>query len=219
MIRDELARLIEDGYRALGELEFGESSDGYLLYHSADRNSLIGARVYHTVEDARQIAKYDSSGAYRPLKGAPNLQRGWLIMLTNLDDLKRALDFFYPGAISTWLAHQSGTAHPVCFRHTLNRQTGMYRVTRKLTDEQAQNLVKEDCRSDGRCLRTILWGIEENQPPDFLPASKTDPTVDQTGRRRAALPFLCMEACNLLVAAARTKMKKSPGALPPEKGR
>ncbi len=213
MIRDELARLIKDGFSALGELEFAESSDGYLLYHSADRNSLIDARVYHSVEDARQIAKYDSSGAYRPLKGAPNLQRGWLIQLTNLDDLKRALDFFYPGAISTWVAHLAGTAHPVCLRRTLNRQTGMYRVTRKLTVEQAQNLVKEDCRSDGRCLRTILWGIEENQPPDFLPAAKTDPTVDQTGQRRAALPFLCMEACNLLVAAARTTMKKSPHAM------
>ena len=50
-----------------------------------------------------------------------------------MDELKRALDYFYPGAIGTWLANQSGTAHPVCLRQTLNRQTGMYRVTRKLT--------------------------------------------------------------------------------------
>ncbi len=81
-----------------------------------------------------------------------------------------------------------GKATPVCLRQTLNRQTGMYRVTRKLTDDQAQNLVKEACRSDSRCLRTILWGIEENQSPDFLPSSKSDPTVDQTGQKRAALP-------------------------------
>ena len=63
MIRDELARLIKDGYNALGELEFAESSNGYLLYHWADRNSLHKARVSHSIEDARQIAKYDSSGA------------------------------------------------------------------------------------------------------------------------------------------------------------
>jgi len=210
MIRDELARLIKDGYNALGELEFAESSDGYLLYHSADRNSLPEARVHHSIEDARQIAKYDSSGTYRPLKGAPDLPRGWLIELTDIDALKRALDYFYPGAISTWLALQAGTAHPVCLRQTLNRQTGMYRVTRKLTDDQARNLVTEACRSDGRCLRTILWGIEENQPPDFLPSSKSDPTFDQTGQKRAALPFLCLEACNLLVATARTAVKNSP---------
>src|ERR1700758_2285218 len=109
MIRDELALLIEDGYNALGELEFAESSNGYLLYHSADRNSLHEAHVYHAIEDARQIAKYDSFGAYRPLKGAPNLPRGWLIQLSNIDALQKALDFFYPGAIGTWLALRSGT--------------------------------------------------------------------------------------------------------------
>ena len=40
MISDELARLIREGYNALGELEFTVSSNGYLLYHWADRNSL-----------------------------------------------------------------------------------------------------------------------------------------------------------------------------------
>jgi 4Fe-4S iron-sulfur cluster binding domain/DR2241 stabilising domain len=210
MIRDELARVIKDGYNALGELEFAESSNGYLLYHSADRNSLKEARLYHAIEDARQIAKYDSLGAYRPLKGAPNLPRGWLIQLSDIDGLQRALDFFYPGAIGSWLAVRVGTAHPICLRQTLNRQTGMYRVTRGLSTDQARNLVTEACRSDGGCLRTILWGIEENESPDFLPSSKSDPTVDQTGQRRAALPFVCLEACNLFVAAARTMMKKSP---------
>ena len=209
MIKDELARLITEGYNALGELGFAESSTGYRLYHWADRNSLNQARIYRSPKDAREIAKYDSSGAYRPLKGAPNLPRGWVLELPNINDLKTALDFFYPGAVATWLAFREGKAQPVCLRQTLNRQTGMYRVTRKLTDDQAQNLAKEACRSDSRCLRTILWGIEADHPPDFLPASKSDPTVDQTGQSRSTLPFLCLEACNLLVAAARTTVKKS----------
>ena len=209
MISDELARLIREGYNALGELEFTESPTGYRLYHWADRNSLSLAQVYRSAEDARQIAKSDAAGAYRALKGTPNLPRGWILELGNIKDLKRALDYFYPGAIATWLAYREGKARPVCLRETLNRQTGMYRVTRKLTDSQAQSLVKEFCRSDGRCLRTILWGIEPERPPDFLPSSKSDPAVDQTGQNRAALPFLCMEACNLLVAAARTALKKS----------
>jgi hypothetical protein len=209
MISDELARLIREGYNALGELEFTESPTGYRLYHWADRNSLSLAQVYRSAEDARQIAKYDAAGAYRALKGTPNLPRGWILELGNIKDLKRALDYFYPGAIATWLAYREGKARPVCLRETLNRQTGMYRVTRKLTDSQAQSLVKEFCRSDGRCLRTILWGIEPERPPDFHPSSKSDPAVDQTGQNRAALPFLCMEACNLLVAAARTGLKKS----------
>ena len=209
MISDELARLIKEGYNALGELEFTESPTGYRLYHWADRNSLSLAQVYRSAEDARQIAKYDAAGAYRALKGAPNLPRRWMLELGSIKDLKRALDYFYPGAIATWLAYREGKTRPVCLRETLNRQTGMYRVTRKLTDGQAQSLVKEACRSDSRCLRTILWGIEPDCPPDFLPSSKSDPAVDQTGQNRAALPFLCMEACNLLVAAARTALKKS----------
>ena len=209
MISDELASLIKEGYNALGELEFTVSSTGYRLYHSADRYCLNAAQVYHSAKDARQIAKFDACGTYRALKGAPNLPRRWILELVDINDLKRALDYFYPGAIATWLAYRKGKAQAVCLRQTLNRQTGMYRVTRKLTDDQAQNLVKEACCSDSRCLRTILWGIEPERPPDFLPISKSDPAVDQTGQNRAALPFLCLEACNLLVAAARTMVKKA----------
>ena len=75
----------------------GRIFEGILLYHWADRNTLHEARVYHSVKDARQIAKYDSSGAYRPLKGSPNLPRGRVIELPNIDDLKIALDYFIPG--------------------------------------------------------------------------------------------------------------------------
>jgi 4Fe-4S iron-sulfur cluster binding domain/DR2241 stabilising domain len=208
MIRDELARLIKDGYKALGELEFAESPAGYRLYHWADRNSLTGARKYCTVKDAREIAKYDSAGAYRPLKGSPNLPRGWVIELATIDELRRALDYFYPGAIAAWVAHKAGDATPVDLRQTLNRQSGMYRLTRKLTNEQARDLVTEACNSESHCLRTILWGIEEGERPDFLPPSKSDPKVDQTGQNRAAVPFICLEACNLLVAKARSTLKR-----------
>ncbi len=123
MISDELARLIREGYNALGELEFTISTNGYLLYHWADKNSLSTARLYRSPEDARQIAKYDASGAYRALKGAPNLPRRWILELASVNDLKRALDYFYPGAIATWLAYRQGKVQPVCLRQTLNRQT------------------------------------------------------------------------------------------------
>jgi hypothetical protein len=210
MIRDELARLIKDGYKALGELEFAESSAGYRLHHWADRNSLTGARKYCSVKDAREIAKYDSAGAYRSLKGSPNLPRGWVIELATIDELQRALDYFYPGAIAAWVAHRAGEATPVNLRQTLNRQSGMYRLTRKLTNEQARDLVREACNSESHCLRTILWGIEDGGQPDFLPPSKSDLEADQTGQNRAAIPFICLEACNLLVAKARSKLKTSP---------
>jgi hypothetical protein len=182
MRSDELRQLIEAGYHAIGELEFAESLEGYRLYHRVDRHFLSKAKVLRSPEDAREVAKYNVSGAYRPLKGAPN---------------------FYPAAVGIWRAFREKDATAVSLRQTLNRQTGMYRIAQKLTTEQAKNLVQKFCSSDGRCLRTILWGIEPNQHPAFLPPSKSDPSVDQTGEGRMAIPFLCLEACNLLVGAAR----------------
>jgi len=203
MIKDELASLIQHGYHAIGELEFTATTHGFRLFHSDDRNSLSEARVYRCVTDARELAKYDRSGNYRPLKGAPNLSRGWVLELADLDSLKQALDLFYPGALGTFLAHRQGEAKSVPFRETVNRQTGMYRITQKITTCEAEGLIRDHCYSKGKCLRTILWQIEPNRPINFLPDSKVDPGFDQTGQGRCTLPFLCLEPCNLVVAAAR----------------
>jgi 4Fe-4S iron-sulfur cluster binding domain/DR2241 stabilising domain len=203
MSNDELRRLIQAGYRAIGELEFAETPGGYCLYHRRDRNSLAKAKVFRSPEDAREVAKYDRIARYRPLKGAPNLPSGWVIELQNLDALKRALDYFYPGAVATWRAFRETSAPAVSLRQTLSRQTGMYRITQRLSTGQAENLVQNFCSSDGRCLRTILWGIEPGQSPAFLPPQKSDPSVDQTGEGRKVIPYLCLEGCNMLVAAAR----------------
>jgi len=203
MSNDELRRLIQAGYRAIGELEFAETPGGYRLYHRTDRNSLAKARIFRSPEDAREVAKYDRTSRYRPLKGAPNLPCGWVIELQNLDALKRALDYFYPGAVATWRAFRETNAPAVSLRQTLSRQTGMYRVAERISTGQAENLVQKFCSSDGRCLRTILWGIEPGQRPAFLPPLKSDPSVDQTGEGRKVIPYLCLEGCNMLVAAAR----------------
>jgi hypothetical protein len=203
MSNDELRELIQAGYHAIGELEFAETPDGYRLYHRRDRHSLSETTVLRSPEDAREVAKYDRSGAYRPLKGAPNLPSGWRLELPDLKALRRALDYFYPAALGTWRAFREKNARVVSLRRTLDRQTGMYRIAQKITTEQAENLVQKFCSSDGCCLRTILWGIEPDRPAVFLSRSKSDPSVDQTGEGRRVIPYLCLEGCNLLVGAAR----------------
>jgi hypothetical protein len=217
MITDHLQELIQQGCHAIGELEFAGSNaaragrglnSGYRLYHAKDRDSLASARVYREVADAREIARFDGAGNYRPLKGAPNLPRGWVLELPDLASLKQALDQFYPGALGMSIALERDELRRTPFRETVNRQSGMYRITQKITTDEAEQLVRSECRSDGRCLRTILWSIEPGQPAKFLPESKFDPAFDQTGGNRRALPFLCPEPCNLLVAAARTVVKK-----------
>src|SRR5438552_18400482 len=92
---------------------------------------------------------------------------------------------------------------------TLDRQSGMKRVAAKNSDEQINSVVGNFCRSDGGCLRAILWKRDANGtiPSTRLPAAKFDPGHDQTGRGQDAVPLLCQEACNLLVAECRKVVK------------
>lgn len=166
----------------------------FSLRHADDATS--EHLIQHTrATDARELAKYDDCGAYRPLKTAPNLRHGWELRLTSPSDLRLALDFFYPAAIGTWLAHERGEIRPVPLRETLGRQTGMYRVTQLIRDDQAAQLVEQTCNSATGCLRRILWPLA-----DAVPSPLTESDVPGG---TAEVPLLCMEACNLLVAAAR----------------
>jgi sirohydrochlorin cobaltochelatase len=209
MITDYLGSLLDAGYTAIGELEIRSERGGYRLFHHRDkavpREKL---RSDHRPEAAREVAKYTQGMQYRPLKGAPNLPGGWQLELKSLEELVRALDFIYPGAIAAHRAYSQGAVRPVPLRHSLNRQTGMYRITRKISSRQAEELISTTCTSQGGCLRTILWDIDGSGPISTLPASKFDPAVDQTGLNRKAIPFLCPEACNWLIAAARKVVKK-----------
>ena len=111
--------------------------------------------------------------------------------------------------IAVLLAHENRALPLTPLRDTLARQTGMYRVAAHLTDQQADELVAEFCRSDGGCLRTILWRRDSAGAPasQLLPPTKFDAAFDQTGRGEVTTPLLCQEACNLLIAEARAVVK------------
>ena len=78
-------------------------------------------------------------------------------------------------------AFKSGELTTTSLRETLNRQSGMYRVAAKISDEQIDGLVGDFCRSDGGCLRTILWkrDASDKDPSLKLPPEKFDLAVDQ----------------------------------------
>ncbi len=198
-----LGEWLDAGGREVGELAITLADGGFTLCHRSDlgRGDL---RLAANAEAAREIASYDDAGKFRPLKTAPNLRRGWKLCVADLRDLRRALDFFYPAMLGVWLSQLRGELAPVSLRETLGRQTGMYRVTQKLTDEQAQALIGGFCRSDGGCLKHILWRIAPEVPIHTLPAGKLQPPP-----AIPSLPLLCHEACNLLVAQARVVVKKS----------
>ncbi|PYJ92944.1 MAG: hypothetical protein DME54_04100 [Verrucomicrobia bacterium] len=199
------------------------STGGFVLSHRDDegRNDL---QTFRSTEDAIDIAKYDDAGNYRPLKTAPNLRRGWRLELATLAELKCALDYFYSGRLDVFVAWKSGQLHTTPLRQTLDRQSGMYRIAAKISDEQADRVVGDFCRSDGGCLRTILWKRDTRGTVSStkLPSEKFDPDFDQAAARApssacaeatadkttaATIPLLCQEACNLLIAECRKVVK------------
>jgi sirohydrochlorin cobaltochelatase len=191
------------------------NAGGFSLSHRDDE-TLDKFKIFRDAEDAINIAKYDDMGNYRPLKTAPNLRHGWRLEVDTIQELTRALDYFYPGRLAVFAAWKSGKLEITPLRETLDRQSGMYRVAAKISDPQINDLVANFCRSDGGCLRTILWKRDARGTVSStkLPNEKFDPGYDQAGVSGrpgsaipAAVPLLCQEACNLLIAECRKVVK------------
>jgi len=202
-----LNSLLSDGGH-FGQILIRKSGEGFVLCHRDDESE-DNLETFRRADDAIGIARYDDTGNYRPLKTAPNLRRGWHLEVVDLGELRRALDYFYPGRLAVLDAWQKNRLTMTPLRETLDRQTGMYRVAAKISDEQIDEVVGKICRSDGGCLRTILWTRDKSGavPSTKLPPEKFDPAHDQTGRGKPAIPLLCQEICSLLLNACRKVVK------------
>jgi len=222
---NSIEKLLEASLTApfcLGQILIQESGDNFVLSHRDD-DSRNPSQTFRKSEDAIEIAKYNDAGNYRPLKTAPDLRHGWRVELETREELKRALDYFYPGRLAIFVAWQRSQLRTTPLRETLDRQSGMYRIAAKISDIQIDDLVADFCRSNGGCLRTILWKRDQRDAiaSAKLPEQKFDPTCDQTrtliepgsptpatGTALATVPLLCQEPCNLLVAACRKVVKE-----------
>jgi sirohydrochlorin cobaltochelatase len=197
---------LANGLRCIGQIAIEPGENGaFVLQHREDsaRTDLVESQ---RADDAAELARFDDAGNYRPLKTAPTLRHGWKLRLANLIELRLALDLFYPGRLAAFQAFEQNELATTTLRDTLDRQTGMYRIAAQIREEQADELVSRFCRSDGGCLRTILWRRDAKGAASStkLPPEKFDPQHDQTGGDEQVLPLLCQEACNLLVAEARS---------------
>jgi sirohydrochlorin cobaltochelatase len=207
----------------LGQILVQEDGHNFVLSHRDD-DSRAPSETFQNAEDAIEIAKYDDAGNYRSLKTAPNLRHGWRLELRTQEELKRAIDHFYPGRVAIFVAWRRGLLRTTSLRETLDRQSGMYRIAANISDAQIDDLVAHFCRSNGGCLRTILWKRDQRGTiaSTKLPKQKFDPASDQvqtpsepradkasraTGTAPATVPLLCQEPCNLLVAACRKVVK------------
>ena len=185
-----LAAWLTAGGTRFGQLAVRVVADGFELRHDEDtaREDLA---LFTRWEDARALANVDDAGVFRPLKTAPNLRHGWRLVLGTVAEVRKALDYFLPAMLGVAESFTRGELAAVPLRTTLDRQTGMYAVTKKITDDQARALVERFCAG---CLKHRLWELT-------APSSAPVPTA--TG----AFPLLCQEACNLLVAEARKVVK------------
>ncbi len=204
----EFEQTLEQFGWLIGEVAVLRSA-AFELRHRDDQSRGGEELERFTADAADQIARFDDARNYRPLKTAPNLRHGWRIVCTSAADAEAAVEQLYPGRLAALRAWQRDELSTTALRQTLNRQTGMYRIASRVTDAALNELVGRFCRSDGGCLRTILWKRDGSgaAPSTLLPEAKFNPAYDQTNHGERAVPLLCQEACNLLVAAARAVAK------------
>ena len=193
----------------IGQILICRRNGSAVLSHRDDEGR-VDLQKSSNPEDALEIAHYDDDGNYRSLKTAPNLRHGWQLQLVDVQALRIAVDHFYPGRLAMFAAWKANRLTTTPLRATLDRQSGMYRIAAKISDQQLDPLIANFCRSDGGCLRTILWkrNAAGSVASTKLPPEKFDPAHDQTARGERTIPLLCQEACNLLVAECRKAVKR-----------
>ncbi|MEM7013260.1 MAG: CbiX/SirB N-terminal domain-containing protein [Verrucomicrobiota bacterium] len=100
----------------LGEVTINAQPDGeFHLRHAADDSAQqlqVGTDPY----EAREIAKHDADGEFRPLHAVSSLKRGWELRLSSEADVRVALNEFYPGALGSLTAELNGDLRVVPLR-------------------------------------------------------------------------------------------------------
>jgi sirohydrochlorin cobaltochelatase len=209
----QLRDLLRSGVHRIGQIELQTDVYGfhYVICHMADaelstESAFGGLEVHEGPADARDLSTYAEDGTYRFTKGQTNLKRGWVMVLENERDLMLALDQFYPACVGLFIAQQGGTLEIETLRDKLNRQTGMYRFARSISDAGAQKLVQEICGPAHQCAKKILWRLDANTPLDDSEASRFNGIPSELPESEA-IPLLCREACNHFVAECRKAAK------------
>ena len=219
----KLRNLLETGIHRIGEIELltAVHGFGYVICHFQDTHlakadAFGGLALHQGPAAARDLSTYAEDGTYRFTKGQVNLKCGWVMTLANEEELRQALDQFYPACLSLFLAQQGGSLEIETLRDKLNRQTGMYRFARSISDAGAQQLVQQVCGPAHQCAKKILWKIDPQTPLDDSEASRFN-GIPSDLPESEAIPLICREACNHFVAECRKAAKaefeaKSPAS-------
>lgn len=216
-IASDLKNLALAGVCRIGELSFqaNVSNLPWVICHWQDAGQLGEVRhgslqLHEGPAAARELSIYTADGHYRFAKGQLNLPRGWVLVVQNEEELRQALDLFYPAGVGLFLALQQGTLEVENLRNKLARQTGMYRSARTISDAGAQQLVREVCGPAHQCAKRILWQLDPDTPLDDSEATRYS-GIPNDLPPAGAIPLLCREACNHFVAECRRVAKEEVG--------
>ncbi len=215
VLKTGLQRWIEEGRDVMGEVHFAAGESGFTLRHLADVGvPLADLTAHEGAVAAREIARCDEAGAFRPIKTAATLRRGWVLRVKDVSELLLALEFFYPAAVGMALAQARGALEPVPLRSLLGRQTGMYRFANGITDAQAGEIIGGFCGGESKCLRRIVFNLDAVQPLGGSAEVKLGAQAGHVPGMDAArcVPLLCMEACNHIVSVARKVSRENNDA-------
>lgn len=174
------------GELVIGQVLVCRRDKSYELRHAEDHEKSARELRPVTPEEARAIAQFTEAGAFRPLKSAPTLRRGWQIVANSDAELATALDRLYPGAIADLYAALQRSAPVTDYRAFTNRQTGMYRITAFLDDVEAGAVVRKCCAQEF-CLKRRFWDVS-----GLAPEAVGDKSV---------IP--CLEPCAVLLEFVR----------------
>jgi len=212
-ISQKLSQALDRGIHRIGQIEIRRNLNGhaFVLCHEDDieisNNTGFGGLEKHIGPDgARDLSTYSEDGVYRFTKGQTNLRRGWVMLLDSESDLRLALDHFYPASVGVWLAHRDGSIEIENLRDKLNRQTGMYRSAKFISETGAQELVKKVCGPAHQCAKRILWQIDSETGLADSEASRFNGIWSGLPETEA-IPLLCQEACNHFVSECRKVSK------------
>jgi hypothetical protein len=174
----------------LGQVLIRRRGRGFELRHLTDHDAPAERLRPIAETDLRDLVQFTATGAFRPLKSAPNLPSGWTLQVPDAPRLEWALNQCYPGAIADWHAARSESPPVTGFREFTGRQTGMYRITAGLSDEQAALVIRAGCHKE-HCLKRRLWsggnlGMDSAEAKSIIP---------------------CLEPCALLLEFARKCMR------------
>src|SRR5690606_30805382 len=101
-LADRLSDAVAGGIRRIGQVAILPETAGaaFALCHIDDEAGDLS--LLETLDDpgaARGISTWADDGHYRFTKGELTLKRGWLLRLASAEQLRQALDLFYPANV------------------------------------------------------------------------------------------------------------------------